>query len=95
MKRKWIKTFEDNFILILERFNNNVHIEFFKPMTVYYSNTEPRTEFFLDSASYNVKFDFDEIFTHIKSYFTINKVIITNEIELKDFIMDFMENNNY
>ena len=95
MKRKWIKTFEDKFILILERFNNNVHIEFFNPMTVYYSSTEPRTEFFLDSASYNVKFDFDEIFMLIKTFLTNNKFNLKNEIELKDFIMDFMENNNY
>lgn len=97
---KSIKTImSDNqpLVLVLERFNNNVHVELFVPMTIYNGNKHPTTEFSLDLAFYTIPFDFDNIFYAIKRvvnhHFHFDE--LEEEFEIKEFIMEFMENNNF
>lgn len=91
---KTIKSDNQPLILILERFNKNVHVELFVPITIFNKNPHPVTEISLDLAFYTIPFDFDEIFYAVKSVVN-HHFYLENEIEIKEFIMDFMENNNY
>lgn len=99
-KKKWIKVFESNampLVLILERFDENVHAELFSVVTVYSKHEEPKSHFYLENSNSSLEFDFDKIYSYVKDLVTKDSFIkdyYINDIELRDFIMDFMEHNN-
>ena len=94
---KWIKTIKSEnqpLILVLERFNENVHVELFVPITIFNKHQHPVTDISFDIAFYTIPFDVDSICYAAKRVVN-HHFHLENEIEIKEFVMDFMENNNY